>query len=199
MSPGVLFTAAAELAVLVAAVPVPEVTVPPASSCLESLSRRSIISVSRTVVVVFVPPSVVPESAESSDRSLESELEPRREVRRVESESLPNRDESVLSPVVDESPRSDDAERPVPSRLLELLEELELDESVLLDELSDVEMFPAEIVGMEGMDGPEIDGMLMLEMLLWAVRREVHAISRSTAEKAVILQDRKLFFDHFEA
>ena len=174
-----------------------EVMVLPPSSCLESLSRRSIICVRSTVVVVFVPPSVVPERAESSDRSLESELAPRSDVKRDESVSLPKRDDRVLSPVVEESPRSDDAERPVPVRLPELPEELEAEEPVL-PELSDVEMLPAEIDGMDGMEGPEIDGMDGIPELC-AKRREQHAISRNAAEIALSLQYGKLFFDHFKA
>lgn len=137
-----------------------------ASSCFESWSSLSMISVSRTVVVVLVPPSVVPESAVSSDRSSELVLEPRSDVRRDESLSLPKSADSVLSPVVEDRPRSDDAVSPVPSvlELPELVDELELPE---LEELSDADRLPVESVGIEGMDGPEISGMLMLDML-WA-------------------------------
>lgn len=120
---------------------------------------------------MFVPPSVVPESAVSSDRSSELELEPRSDVRREESESLPKSDESVLRPVVDDRPRSVDAVSPVPS-VLELDEELELlpEEPELseADELSDVETVPTERDGIEGMVGPDISGMLS-EGMLWAV------------------------------
>lgn len=98
---------------------------------------------------------------------------------------------------MEESPRSDDAERPVPVRLPELPEELEAEEPVL-PELSDVEMLPAEIDGMDGMEGPEIDGMDGIPELC-AKRREQHAISRNAVEIALSLQYGKLFFDHFKA
>lgn len=149
---------AVDFAALLAELPV----VLRASSCFESWSSLSIIWVSKTVVVVFVPPRVIPESAVSRDRSSELVLEERSDVRRDESLSLPRSDESVLSPVVDDRPRSDDAVSPVPS-VLEL-PELE-DELELLEELSEADRLPTEIVGIEGMDGPEISGMLMLDML----------------------------------
>lgn len=155
------------------------------------------ISVSRTVVVVFVPPSVVPASEEMSDRSLES-LEPSSDVRSVESLSLPKSAESVLRPVVEDSPRSEDAVRPVPSvlELPELEDELELEE--LLEEELLVETLPTESDGIEGMEGPEISGMLMLDML-WAASG-MSMPSRTSVRKAVsLLQHRKLFFDHFKA
>lgn len=190
-----------------------------ASSCFESWSSLSMISVSRTVVVVLVPPSVVPESAVSSDRSSELVLEPRSDVRRDESLSLPKSDDSVLNPVVEDRPRSDDAVSPVPSVLeLEELELLELDE-LEAEELSDADRLPTERVGIEGMDGPEISGILMLDML-WAascgMRRpdsagpagssmtasttgSVFRMWCSCAVESLTLQHRKLFFDHFEA
>lgn len=161
----------------------PAVTPDCASSCFVSLSSRSMISVSRSVVVVFVPPSVVPASEEMSDMSLES-LEDSSEVRSAESLSLPKSDESVLSPVVEVRPRRDDAVSPVPI-VLEL-DELLPDE---LDELSEVvellvETLPTESEGIEGMDGPEISGMLMLEILLWAVSG-MSRPSRMSVRKAV--------------
>lgn len=177
------------------------------SSCFESASSRSIICVRRRVVAVFVPPSEVPERDESSDRSLEFELEPSSDVRRAESELLPKSDESVLRPVVEERPRSDEAERPVPSRLEvadELPDEPELP-AVLPeepDELPDVETLPTESDGIEGMDGPEISGMLRLGML-WAasiagLNARSRAMKRTLSERSV-LQHGKLFFNHFEA
>ena len=79
--------------------------------------------------------------------------------------SLPRREESVPSPVVEDRPRSDAAVSPVPV-VPELPEAeppvpLPEEEAALPEE---VEMLPAEIVGMEGMDGPEISGMVMLLM-----------------------------------
>lgn len=153
------------------------------------------ISVSRTVVVVLVPPSVVPESAVSSDRSSEEELLPRSDVRSEESLSLPKSAESVLSPVVEDRPRSDDAVSPVP-RVLELDE---------LEELSEVETLPTESEGIGGMEGPEISGMLSDGMLCAAGCAMVAASSSAmrTAMRAdgtvSFLQHRQLFFDHFKA
>lgn len=193
MSPGAL-DAAETVALSVAVVPeeaepvfeavvLPAVTPDCASSCFVSLSSLLMISVSSSVVVIFVPPSVVPASEEMSDRSLES-LEDSSEVRSAESLSLPKSDESVLSPVVEVRPRRDDAVRPVPSVLEvdELLLPDELDELLVVDEFDDVETLPAEIVGIEGMEGPDISGMLMLEILLWAasgVRKPNGARSRA--------------------
>lgn len=164
----------------------PAVTPDCASSCFVSLSSRSMISVSSRVVVVFVPPSVVPASEEMSDRSLES-LEDSSEVRSAESLSLPKSDESVLSPVVEVRPRRDDAVSPVPI-VLEL-DELLPDE---LDELSEVvellvETLPTESEGIEGMDGPEISGMLMLGMLLCEASCAGSTVSRMSGRKAVSL------------
>lgn len=182
---------------------VPDVLPACTASCFESWSSLSIISVSRTVVVVLVPPSVVPESAVSSDRSSEEELLPSSDVRREESLSLPKSAESVLSPVVEDRPRSDDAVSPVP-RVLEL-DELELLEADELEELSEVETPPTESEGIEGMEGPEISGMLS-EGMLCAAGCVMVAASSSAMRTAMradgtvsFLQHRQLFFDHFKA
>lgn len=142
----------------------------------------------------------MPERAESSDRSLELELEPSSEVRSAESESLPKSDDSVLSPVVEDRPRSDDAVSPVPSvlELPELPDELVLlPELLVLEEELPVEMPPEEIDGMDGMDGPEIVGIE--GMVLWAASRagvphkSTAKITRQAAcvpgcERSVLLQ-----------